>query len=329
MQSYLNTIEKIIKKEVAVVCSEFSRSSKEKSEFPLSFKEIKGYEGKNYKGYNVFEIPGLSNEYFLCVKEQEYAKNYDIELILASLNVMLKKTDTRTTAIINMLCAEDNKYLPLHEELSKALPVYLVLVSNVKGNEDSVRSICKETMDSEFLVEYNNEILIGVQVHEKEIKESCVTLEKNILSDLLVQCSIFMGGRVENLMELKPVYERCKSYISLKKKYNVPENIVSFEVIEPYVMVESMDKKEKEQIVERIFNKEFQSVLNEEMKITIDEFFKNNLNITDTALKLYVHRNTLIYRLDKIHKVTGFDLRQFNQSWIFRLGWIIKSRQGR
>ena len=78
----------------------------------------------------------------------------------------------------------------------------------------------------------------------------------------------------------------------------------------------------------KVFTDEFSDMVKGELGITIEEFFRNNLNITDTAAKLYIHRNTLLYRLDKIYRCTGFDLKRFEDSWLFRLAWMVfKERQ--
>ena len=57
---------------------------------------------------------------------------------------------------------------------------------------------------------------------------------------------------------------------------------------------------------------------------TIQRFFENDLNVSETSRKLFVHRNTLVYRLEKIKKVTGFDLRKFDHAIIFKVALMVK-----
>jgi carbohydrate diacid regulator len=64
--------------------------------------------------------------------------------------------------------------------------------------------------------------------------------------------------------------------------------------------------------------------LDEETLDIINEFFDNNLNISETSRKLFVHRNTLVYRLGKIKKVTGLDLREFDQAIVFKVALMVK-----
>ena len=57
---------------------------------------------------------------------------------------------------------------------------------------------------------------------------------------------------------------------------------------------------------------------------TINKFFENNLNVSETSRKLYVHRNTLVYRLEKIKKITGLDLREFDHAIVFKIALMVK-----
>lgn len=64
--------------------------------------------------------------------------------------------------------------------------------------------------------------------------------------------------------------------------------------------------------------------LDSETMYTIQKFFENNLNVSETSRQLYIHRNTLVYRLDKIQKSTGLDLRMFDDAIIFKVAMLVK-----
>ena len=63
--------------------------------------------------------------------------------------------------------------------------------------------------------------------------------------------------------------------------------------------------------------------LDEETVLTIQKFFENDLNVSETSRQLFVHRNTLVYRLDKIYKITGLDLRKFDQAIVFKVAMMV------
>ena len=66
-------------------------------------------------------------------------------------------------------------------------------------------------------------------------------------------------------------------------------------------------------------------IFNEETTTTIQKFFENNLNISETARQLYVHRNTLVYRLERLEKIIGLDIRKFDDAMTFKLALMVIS----
>ena len=73
-----------------------------------------------------------------------------------------------------------------------------------------------------------------------------------------------------------------------------------------------------------VFKKSAIDSLDQETLFTINKFFENNLNVSETSRKLFVHRNTLVYRLEKIKKLTGLDLRQFDHAIVFKVALMVR-----
>ena len=76
--------------------------------------------------------------------------------------------------------------------------------------------------------------------------------------------------------------------------------------------------------LQEVFKKNPIDALDPETLFTIYKFFENNLNVSETARKLFVHRNTLVYRLEKIKKLTGLDLREFDDAITFKVALMVK-----
>ena len=83
-------------------------------------------------------------------------------------------------------------------------------------------------------------------------------------------------------------------------------------------------KKISQLFIDEIFGENVPYNLDEETLTTINKFFENNLNVSETARKLFVHRNTLVYRLEKIKKLTGLDLREFDDAITFKVALMVK-----
>ena len=75
--------------------------------------------------------------------------------------------------------------------------------------------------------------------------------------------------------------------------------------------------------IEEIFPDTTPDQFDEETLLTINKFFENSLNVSETARQLYIHRNTLVYRLDKVHKATGLDLRVFEDAITFEIALMV------
>ena len=107
-----------------------------------------------------------------------------------------------------------------------------------------------------------------------------------------------METKVKNRPVLRPA-DRGNGYKTIRKSYDPPETARRY--------------------YEMLFNKKNARVFNEEMVQTIDKFFDCHLNVSEAARQLYIHRNTLVYRLDKVQKATGLDLRAFDDAITFKM----------
>ena len=76
--------------------------------------------------------------------------------------------------------------------------------------------------------------------------------------------------------------------------------------------------------IQEVFGSESLDSLDSETLAIIRTFFENNLNVSETSRKLFVHRNTLVYRLEKIKKITGLDLREFEDAIVFKVALMVK-----
>jgi carbohydrate diacid regulator len=79
-----------------------------------------------------------------------------------------------------------------------------------------------------------------------------------------------------------------------------------------------------EQFLDEVFKQGTIDSLDQETLFTIQRFFENNLNVSETSRGLFVHRNTLVYRLEKIKKLTGLDLREFDEAIVFKVALMVR-----
>ena len=83
------------------------------------------------------------------------------------------------------------------------------------------------------------------------------------------------------------------------------------------------DAARERELWQLAFGDEVPDIFNEEINTTIQKFFENNLNISETARQLYVHRNTLVYRLERLEKAIGLDIRKFDDAMTFKIAMMV------
>jgi len=313
----------IIKKEITVVTQYESIVYPEDNECGITYEEACKEAGKNCKGWNIYMSCTEGIKFFVCISSDKYYESEAVELLMLLLGSAFEKNDS---AAAYMEKAVEGKYdaaglAKLEENLSGCFPGYMLLVDNFYDSRDEVIEILVNTMNVKISLIYDNRIIAVAE--EENIEEVCSSFIKNVLSELLIECKAVIGGRASKASELHGLYENCIEALCLMQIYSLGDSVINYESMYGYRAAYNLDPKLKESIRNKVFTAEFTEMANGELGTTIEEFFKNNLNLTDTAAKLYIHRNTLLYRLEKIQKYTGFDIKRFEDSWLFKLAWMI------
>ena len=128
---------------------------------------------------------------------------------------------------------------------------------------------------------------------------------------------------VDNLKDLAKAYKEAKISLEVGKVFDIERPVMSYENLGIGRLIYQLPTTLCELFLNEVFKKESINVLDSETIYTIQKFFENNLNVSETSRKLFVHRNTLVYRLDKIKKLTGLDLREFDDAIIFKVAMMV------
>lgn len=212
---------------------------------------------------------------------------------------------------INVDTIKDNIPLLLKE-------CYLITIFLENSYNEGLELIQEGYSNDEVIcLGYNKHLVMIGQL--EDIEDHVISLKESISSNLYSKCYISYC-KVTDIEELKTCYRDNVSKIELAIKYNLSERIYGERSLLFESIVDSIDQDTKNKIF-KDFNDGF-SKLDGEMTKTIEVFFECGLNISDASKELYVHRNTLIYRLDKIQKFTTYDIRNFNEAVIFKIAFL-------
>ena len=126
------------------------------------------------------------------------------------------------------------------------------------------------------------------------------------------------------MRELADSFKEAQVAIEVGKVFDTEKYIISYENLGIGRLIYQLPTTLCEMFLSEAFKKNPIEALDEDTLDTINRFFENNLNVSETARKLYVHRNTLVYRLEKVKKITGLDLREFEDAILFKVAVMVK-----
>ena len=193
-------------------------------------------------------------------------------------------------------------------------PPYEIIQSIVEGGgRDYVISISEQ------------DIVIVKEVDRGESSEALVAFAKSVMKTAAAEhgAKILVGisSIVENLKDLARAYKEARISLEVGK---VEQPIMSYDSLGIGRLIYQLPPTLCEIFLSEVFKKGSLESLDKETLMTVQSFFENNLNVSETSRKLFVHRNTLVYRLEKIRKLTGLDLREFDHAVTFKVALMVK-----
>ncbi len=294
----------------------------------------------SYEGYTYKPVGSRNKVEFItfCEGVDETARTCcsALAIALANIKVFHDEKYDKSNLIKNILL--DNilpgdilikaKELNLNVDVSRAC----FIIQTTEGTSFSIFDILQN-----MFPEKGKNFIINIDEHHvalvKEVKDNVDVKEldkiaKSIMDTLyteaLVKIYVGIGGVCENIRELARAYKESQIALEVGRVFESDKQIVNFETLGIGRLIYQLPTTLCELFLNEVFKKESLDALDQETIITIQKFFKHNLNVSETARELFVHRNTLVYRLDKIEKITGLDLREFDQSVTFKVAMMVK-----
>ena len=157
-----------------------------------------------------------------------------------------------------------------------------------------------------------------------ELEKLARSMEETLKNELFIKTIIGIGTVVTHLRELADAYKEAQTAIEVGKVFDTEKSIINYENLGIGRLIYQLPTTLCEIFLSEVFKKNSIDSLDQETLFTINKFFENNLNVSETSRKLFVHRNTLVYRLEKIKKLTGLDLRQFDHAIVFKVALMVR-----
>ena len=158
----------------------------------------------------------------------------------------------------------------------------------------------------------------------EDLEKVAATIEETLKTELSIKTVIGIGTISDHLRELADSYKEAQTAIDVGKVFDTEKSIINYEKLDIGRLIYQLPTTLCEIFLGEVFKKNSIDSLDQETLFTINKFFENNLNVSETSRKLFVHRNTLVYRLEKIKKLTGLDLRQFDHAIVFKVALMVR-----
>lgn len=245
--------------------------------------------------------------------DEKYDKNSFIKNILED-NIMPGDIHIKSKTLhldmeslrIAFLIRTDNDEFSAHETLEGMFP---------DKNKDFIISMSETDV---VLIKSVDE-----ETTPKDLARIASSIVDTLSSELMAGVKVGIGSVVNNIIEINRSYKDAMVALDVGRVFDGDLQIISYNNLGIGRLIYQLPTKLCELFLEEVFKKGSLNILDDETIITIQKFFENNLNVSEASRKLFVHRNTLVYRLDKIYKLTGLDLRKFDDAIVFKVAMMV------
>ena len=166
------------------------------------------------------------------------------------------------------------------------------------------------------------EVKVGIQ--QNDLEKLARSIVDTLNSEFYTRAVVGIGTVVNSLRELSRSYKEAQVAIEVGKVFDVEKVIMSYSNLGIGRLVYFLPTTLCNMFLAEVFKRGSIESLDHETLFTIQKFFENNLNVSETSRKLFVHRNTLVYRLEKIRRLTGLDLKQFDHAIVFKVALMVR-----
>lgn len=218
--------------------------------------------------------------------------------------------------------------LHFNADVSRVALLIRILSTNDVSAYDVIQNLFPDkNKDFVFNISESEIVLIKeikTGIDSKDLEKLARSIVDTLSSEFYTRATVGIGTPVMGIKELARSFKEAQVALEVGKVFDTDEAIVSYDNLGIARLIYQLPTTLCETFLKEVFKQGSIDSLDHETLFTIHRFFENNLNVSETSRKLFVHRNTLVYRLEKIKKLTGLDLREFDHAIIFKIALMVK-----
>ncbi len=218
--------------------------------------------------------------------------------------------------------------LRFNNEVSRVI----LLIRIAEHNDASVFDVIQNLFPDktkDFVVNVNETDIALVKevrsnIETKDLEKLARSISDSLTNELYTHSLIGIGTMVTGVKDLAHSFKEAQVALEVGKVFDTEKTIISYDNLGIARLIYQLPTTLCGMFLREVFKRGSIDSLDAETLFTIQRFFENNLNVSETSRKLFVHRNTLVYRLEKIKKLTGLDLREFDDAIVFKVALMVK-----
>ena len=222
-----------------------------------------------------------------------------------------------------------NRAKKLHIEVSAKRVVYVIETKNEKDINalETVRSLFTGRVKDFITAVDEKNIIVVREVKpgetQDDLEKTAQVMVDMLNTEAMSQVHVAYGTVVNELKEVSRSYKEAKMALDVGKIFFSNKNVVAYSKLGIGRLIYQLPIPLCRMFIKEIFDGKSPDEFDDETLTTINNFFENSLNVSETSRQLYIHRNTLVYRLDKLQKSTGLDLRVFEDAITFKIALMV------
>ena len=257
---------------------------------------------------------------------------FQVQSLLVAYKERFDKDNFIKNLLLDNLLLVDiyNRAKKLHIDTEAKRVIFIIETSHEKDSValDNVRNLLGgKSRDFVTAVDEKN-IIVVKELADKDGSRELEKMAKEMLESLRAESEddkihIAYGTVVNDIKEVSKSYKEAKLALDVGKIFFDEKDIVAYSTLGIGRLIYQLPIPLCKMFIKEIFEGKSPDEFDEETLTTINKFFENSLNVSETSRQLYIHRNTLVYRLDKLQKSTGLDLRVFEDAITFKIALMV------
>ncbi|MGX8703166.1 MAG: PucR family transcriptional regulator [bacterium] len=344
LQDTLNGIKNISKCDLAIVDLE-GRAVASTAELDFQRTDIISFVGSSadsqeirgsmyFKVYDDYQV-----EYVVIVAGDEDMSMigklaaFQIQNLLMAYKEHFDKDNFIKNLLLDNLLLVDvnNRAMKLHISTNVRRVVFILESDQTKdySSLETVKTLFSSTKN-DFITAVDENSIIVIKELRDETSEDMKAIARTIIESLQKDDAegrqayrVAYGNPVSEIRDVSRSYKEARMALDVGKIFFDDQDVIAYSQLGIGRLIYQLPIPLCKMFIREIFMEKSPDDFDEETLTTINKFFENSLNVSETSRQLYIHRNTLVYRLDKLQKSTGLDLRVFDDAITFKIALMV------